>query len=130
MQRVLENAVSATWVNVAMAWRLWHAQLEAVQRYGRVWREYVLARGATTPTPATEAFDIQAALGADPHISDLLVCWRDMYEAATMHEAIGEIQPQIARLAEDSREEFRKGLAAARLSGRLLMNPAPPGADG
>lgn len=128
MQRVLENAVSATWANAAMAWGLWHAQLEAVQRYGQAWREYVLAR-LTMFTPATNTFDIQAALATDPHISDLLACWRDMYEAVNMHEAIGEIQPQIARLAENSLEDFRKELAAARLSDRPLMNVAPPGAN-
>ena len=128
MQRVLENAVSATWANAAMAWGLWHAQLEAVQRYGQAWREYVLARWKMF-TPAENTVDIQAALATYPHISDLLACWRDMYEAVNMHEAIGEIQPQIARLAENSLEDFRKELAAARLSDRPLMNVAPPGAN-
>lgn len=129
---MLENAVYATWANVAIAWGLWHAQLEAVQRCGKAsaqaaiaWREYLLARW-TAPRPATKAVDSASQPPADRHISNLLVRWRNMYEAINVHEALGEIKPQVAQLVENRLEDFRQGLAAARLADRRrLTNVAP-----
>jgi hypothetical protein len=121
MHHLIGGAMTMAHSNMKVFLKAWRTQLDALQRCSNISAQAVLAWRERALAPWRAFLPAQYALNPslqfaddDPHIKNLGVCWRDMYHAVCMHEAIGEIQPQLARLVEDRIEDFNRSIAAAR----------------
>jgi hypothetical protein len=98
--------------------RLWNVQIDFLDRVGRV-----AARSATAVLSDTDA--PAGSMSADreleaqsselcPATMDLFACWRTMYQAACVYEAMNDARPRLARFLSDRRDTFHRNLALAR----------------